>query len=121
MTITPIRMVPTGDATKGLATSTMVAKEDFTTEDQTEQVHVFHSDKETGVSAGVWVCAPCREEFDAYPVDEMMQILDGELVLTSPDGSAQTFVAGDTFFLRKGTPIVWEIKKTLHKYFMITG
>ena len=63
---------------------------------------------------------PCREEFDAYPVDEMMQILDGELVLTSPDGTSETYRAGDTFYMAKGTPIIWEIKKTLHKYFMIT-
>ena len=120
MTQTPIRFLPGGDPVTGMAASDMVAAKDFTTDDHTETIHVFHADEKAGITAGVWTCAPCREEFDAYPVDEMMQILDGELVLTSPDGTSETYRAGDTFYMAKGTPIIWEIKKTLHKYFMIT-
>lgn len=115
----PVKLMSDGDGME-MQPSTLVAKNDFTTSDQTEEIHVFHEDSEAKVTVGVWRCAPCRETFEAYPVDEMMQILEGELVLTSPDGAVQVYGPGDTFFMAKGTPVVWEIRKTLRKYFMIS-
>ena len=40
--------------------------------------------------------------------------------LTNADGSSDTFTAGDTFFIAKGTQCIWEITETLRKYYMIS-
>jgi len=58
----------------------------------------------------------------------MMTILSGSVTLTNTStqssadessASTETFVAGDTFFIAKGTPCVWEITETLRKYYFI--
>jgi uncharacterized cupin superfamily protein len=114
------RLDPTGDPATGLVASNLVPDAAFTTSDTTELIHYFHLDEKSGVSSGVWKCAPCREEFDSYPVDEMMTIISGSVTVTSSDGSASRFTKGDTVFIAKGTECVWEITETVHKFFMIT-
>ena len=117
----PIRMLSDGNSETGFVPSSLVAEGDFTTGDKTETISSFYESADEKVSAGVWECAPCREEFDAYPVDEMMTVIAGSVTLTSPDGTAQTFTAGDTFFMAKGTPATWEITQTLRKFYMISA
>ena len=114
------RLRSSGDPKEGLVPSDSVAPECFTTDDRTEVIHYAHLNEETGVSSGTWKCAPCREVFEAYPVDEMMTVLEGSVTLTDASGEEQTFVGGDTFFLAKGTPLTWEITETMLKYFMIS-
>ena len=103
----------------GMEPSTLTAAEAFTTEDRTEINHTAFSTGDEGILSGVWECAPCREEIAAYPVHEMMTVVSGSVTLTHPDGRAETFTAGDTFFIAKGDPVVWEITETLRKFYMI--
>ena len=114
------RLLAEGDPETGFEGCNLVATESFTTSDQTELIHYAHLDESSGISSGTWKCAPCREEFDAYPVDEMMTVLGGSVTITDPDGRAQTFRVGDTLFISKGTPLTWEITETMHKFFMIS-
>lgn len=114
------RLAAEGDAETGFEPSDLVPAAAFTTGDQTELVHYAHLNEETGISAGTWKCAPTKEVIDAYPCDEMMTILGGSVTITGKDGDAQTFTAGDTFFISKGTPLTWEITETLLKFFMIS-
>ena len=52
----------------------------------------------------------------------MMTVLSGSVTLTDPDsGNSETFTAGDTFFIPKGTPCIWEITETLRKHYMIAS
>ncbi len=93
----------------------------FTSDDTNERNWLrFEKDDET-IMVGVWECAPCREEIDAYPVHEMMTVISGSVTLTHPDGNAETFTAGDTFFVEKGSRLIWEITETLKKYYMIAS
>jgi len=107
--------------TEGMQPSTFTPVDAFTTGDKTEVNHSYYAAKDDSVLAGVWECAPCREEFDAYPVHEMMTILAGSVSVTMAGKEAQTFTKGDTFFIEKGTPCVWEITETLRKYYMIAA
>jgi len=120
MTLNVIRLLPDGDPKTGFQPSDLVPPELFTTTDKTELIHESYNNSETGISSGVWKCAPCREEIEAYPVDEMMTVISGSVTLTNADGSSDTFTAGDTFFIAKGTKCIWEITKTLHKFYMIS-
>ena len=112
---------------EGLTPSEFTARDAFTTTDKTELNHFFYANDDESKLAGVWECAPCKEVFDAYPVNEMMTILSGSVTLTNTSVSVssrnktETFVAGDTFFIAKGTPCVWEITETLRKYYFIAS
>ncbi|MEM7122224.1 MAG: cupin domain-containing protein [Pseudomonadota bacterium] len=120
MSTKPARLISEGH-TGGMAPSHLVSAEAFTTGDQTEMIsHAYTSDDES-ILTGVWECAPCKEEIDAYPVNEMMTVLDGSVTVTDADGNAETYVSGDTFFIPKGTPCTWEITKTLRKFYMIAA
>lgn len=99
--------------------SDLVSAEQFTTDDRTELIAEAFATKDNAVQVGIWECAPCREDIDAYPTHEMMTVISGSLTLTHPDGRAETFTAGDTFFIPKGSPCIWEITETLRKFYMI--
>lgn len=114
-----IRLLRNGHPDSGMQPSNLTAAEAFTGDDKTETNHTFHSNADDTILVGVWECAPCREEIDAYPVDEMMTVISGSVTITGSDGEAETFTAGDTFFIAKGTPLVWQITETLRKYYMI--
>ena len=120
MTINVFRLLPNGDPVTGMQPSDLVDQSVFTTADKREVNHTFFQTEDGSTLSGVWECAPCREEFDAYPVHEMMTVLAGSVTLTNADGSFDTFTTGDTFFIAKGTQCIWEITETLRKYYMIS-
>ena len=101
--------------------SDLTPVEAFTTDDQTETIHSVFETEDESVLTGVWECAPCREEIDSYPVHEMMTLISGALTLTHPDGRVETFKAGDTFFIAKGSKVIWEITERLRKFYMIAA
>ena len=108
-----------------LTPSKFASRDAFTTEDQTEINHFYHehagqTDDQSRL-AGVWECAPCREEIKSYPVDEMMTVVAGSVTVTEAGKPSATFVAGDTFFIAKGTECVWHITETLRKFYFIAG
>ena len=104
---------------ESMAPSKMTPAEAFTTADQTETIFPHFETEDESILTGTWECAPCREEIDAYPVHEMMTLISGALTLTHADGRSESFGAGDTFFIAKGTPVVWEITEKLRKFYMI--
>jgi len=112
------RLLKDGHPESGMSPSDMVAAADFTTDDHTELNHTFYATADESILSGVWECAPCREQIDAYPVHEMMTVISGSVTL-SRDGRSETFAPGDTFFIAKGTPCTWEITETLRKFYMI--
>ena len=105
----------------GMERSTMTGAEAFTSEDRTELNLTHFATPDEKILTGVWECAPCREEIDAYPVHEMMTVISGSVTLTHPDGRAETFGPGDTFFVPKGAPCTWEITEKLRKFYMIAA
>lgn len=119
MTDSFIRLLRDGDPATGMQPSDLTAPDAFTGDDRTELNHTFFATSDESVTTGVWECAPCREEIDAYPVHEMMAVISGSVTLTAPDGRAETFTAGDAFFVPKGTRCTWEITEKLRKFYMI--
>ena len=106
----------------GMVPSNFTSPDDFTTDDKTELNHFNYATDDESILSGVWKCAPSKEIHDPYPVNEMMTILSGSVTLTSlDDGSAETFTAGDSFFVAKGTRCTWEITETLHKFYFIAA
>ncbi len=121
MTPTSFRLLPNGHPTEGMGPSDMTAAECFTSDNKTETNHTFFQTEDESILTGVWECAPCLEEIEAYPVHEMMTIISGVLTVTNGDGSAETYTAGDSFYIAKGAKVTWHIKETLRKFYMIAA
>ena len=118
MTSKFIRLLPGGDPETGMQPSTLVEAASFSSSDQTELINDFFVSPDETVSVGVWQCAPCLEEFESYPVNEMMTVISGSVTVTDADGHAETFTSGDVFFVPKGTKFTWHITETLRKYYL---
>ncbi len=103
----------------GMQPSRFTSKSAFTSEDKTEVNHFYFQSDGDSKLAGVWECAPCREDIKAYPVNEMMTVISGSVTVTESGKASETFTAGDTFFIAKGTECVWEITETLKKFYFI--
>lgn len=104
-----------------MAPSHLTAPEAFTTADRTERNRTHFATSDESVSTGLWECAPCREEIESFPVNEMMTVVSGALTITHADGRAETFGPGDTLFIAKGTKCIWEITETLRKFYMVAA
>ncbi len=101
--------------------SDMAAAEVLTTDDHTELNHTHFATEDESILTGTWECAPCLEDIPAYPVHELMTVVSGKITLTHPDGTKEHLAAGDSFFIAKGAPVVWEITETLRKIYMIAA
>ena len=121
MSDTFVRLMPGGDSASGMQPSDTVPAAAFTSADHAELNHTFFATGDEGILTGVWECAPCKEEIDSYPVHEMMTAISGSVTLTSAKGDSETFTAGDTFFIPKGTQCTWHITEKLRKFYMISS
>lgn len=115
-----VRLLAEGDPVTGMVPSDITAPDQFTGADRSELNATFFETADGAISTGVWLCAPCRCDIQSYPVHEMMTIIEGSVTVTT-DGKAETFTAGDTFFIAKGTKCTWEITETLRKFYMIAA
>ena len=119
MKTTIYRLLTDGHPVNGMLPSDFTDPDAFTTDDKTETNHTFFQTDDESILTGVWESAPCKEEFESYPAHEMMTIISGSVTLTNEDGHAETFTAGDTFFVAKGTRCTWHITETLKKFYLI--
>ncbi|WP_323785476.1 cupin domain-containing protein [Thalassovita sp.] len=84
-----------------------------------QRENILFTNDAGNMSVGLWDSDAMASEMEPFPVHEFVQMLDGEVTITEEDGSAQTFRAGDCFFVPKGTVCSWEIKKYVKKYFAV--
>jgi uncharacterized cupin superfamily protein len=121
MTDTFMRILPGKGSSVGVEPSGLVQADAFTSDDHTELDQLYFATDDKNVVAGVWECAPCKEEIDSYPVHEMMTIISGSVTLTNKKGKTEVFTAGDVFYIPKGTQCTWQITERLRKMYMIAG
>jgi uncharacterized cupin superfamily protein len=108
------------DPDPSLEPSRVQPRRSFTTDDMTDRGRVFFEAENGSVKTGVWEGAPARFEVESYPSHEFMSVLSGSVTITDVDqGRSETFTAGDTFFVSKGSHIVWEITETMRKHYVI--
>lgn len=68
---------------------------------------------------GTWESGPMVSKMLPFPTHEFVRMLEGEVTITEQDGTAQTFVGGDCFFVPKGTVCSWEIREHVKKHYAI--
>jgi uncharacterized cupin superfamily protein len=71
-------------------------------------------------SVGVWEAQPYAERIDSYFGDEFCYVIRGQVTLIGKDGSAQTFVQGDSFTMEAGWAGEWRVDKPFLKYFALS-
>ena len=101
--------------------SNLIPGDAFTTDDQTELTFPYFEADDGSVASGLWECPPCDLMIDHYPVNETMTILSGQLRITGPDGSEESFGPGDVVFVRKGASFRWTITAHLKKAYMTSA
>ena len=85
-----------------------------------ESTHEYYG--EDGRSVGVWECTPGRIMEEAHAEDEFVTLLSGRLgLMDNETGNEEVFVAGDSFFLPKGSSLTWVIYETVRKFYMTVG
>jgi uncharacterized cupin superfamily protein len=68
---------------------------------------------------GMWDSAPFQSEMKPFPCYELVQLLEGKLMITEEDGTAHEFKAGDAFFVPKGTVCSWKTDDYVKKLYCI--
>ena len=82
------------------------------------EVSVFEND-EKNMFIGMWQSSEFLSEMRPFPFHEFVQLLEGEVVVSEPDGTVNTFKAGDAFFIPQGTVCQWQVIKPILKYYAI--
>jgi uncharacterized cupin superfamily protein len=101
--------------------SRLIPKACFTTEATDETTQSFYEAEDGSVSTGVWECPPCKMDIDNSPVNEMMTIICGALIMTNAEGVQETFGPGEVVFVSKGSKLTWHITERLRKYYMTSS
>ena len=119
MTESNFKVLP--DSAAERRASNLIPKACFTTEESDETTQRFYEAEDGSVAAGVWECPPCKVEIDNYPVNEMMTIISGALIIKNAEGVEETFGPGEVVFVPKGSKITWHIVNRLRKYYMVSS
>jgi hypothetical protein len=64
---------------------------------------------EGGMTAGIFQATTGVVEI-TFPFTEHATILEGEVAITGADGETQVFRRGDSYLIRQGEVVVWEVR-----------
>ena len=64
---------------------------------------------ERGMMAGLFKATTGRIRI-VFPFTEHATILEGQVILTDESGQTRTFKPGDSYFIRQGQVILWDVK-----------
>ena len=67
----------------------------------------------------MWDSAPFQSEMKPFPCYELVQLLEGSVMITEEGGTAHEFNAGDAFFIPKGTVCSWKTSGYVKKIYCI--
>ncbi|MEL7338373.1 MAG: cupin domain-containing protein, partial [Planctomycetota bacterium] len=78
---------------------------------------VFFTNDIGNFDVGLWDTQAMKTPMKPFEWHEFAQVLEGEVTITEEDGTAQTFKAGDVFFVPAGTVCSWDVPQYLRKYY----
>ncbi len=81
--------------------------------------YTFFSTEADKLTAGVWDCTEHELIFEPYEVDEFMHVIEGSITLKDKYGSSETYRAGESFIIPKGTECAWTQSKYARKFWVI--
>jgi uncharacterized cupin superfamily protein len=84
-----------------------------------QRTHEYFADVTGQLTVGVWDTTAYHRKLINFPRHELMHLLEGSVTLTDDQGRAQTFNAGDTFFVPLGNRNSWQCSGYLRKIYCI--
>lgn len=69
------------------------------------------------MQVGIWETGPWKSVDITFAHHEFVQVLSGPVTITAPNGTSETFEAGDVFFVPAGTVAQWNAPEGLCKYY----
>ncbi len=112
------KILPDGINGNPLQPCEYVNSENITSGSASELGQLFLCSDDERFSIGVWECSPCCEEIESYPGDEFCTVLEGTVIITA-DGQQHSYGPGDSFAIRKGTRLTWNMTSQFRKYFVL--
>lgn len=83
-----------------------------------ERTHEY--EEKEGRSSGVWECTPGVLYEETHLEDEFCTVISGRVgIVDNATGVEEMFVAGDSFYLPKGSSLTWNVYETLRKFYMV--
>lgn len=67
--------------------------------------------KKDGMTAGIFESTTGKVEIH-FPFTEHATILEGEVTITDKSGLSHTYRPGDSYFIKQGQIVIWEVKGT---------
>lgn len=107
------------DPGTALAPMDVDASQPFVGDLPTQNIDLCFGDMTGQMTTGVWDSTPFERQPFAFPRHELMHLLEGSVTISDGQGGAETFVAGDTFFVPKGAVIGWKSTEYVRKIFVI--
>ncbi len=80
---------------------------------------LYHEDPTGQWTVGVWSTTPYERKVIPFPRHELMHLLEGSVTISDGKGGAETFRAGDTFFVPKGAMMGWKNTEPVKKIYCI--
>ena len=73
----------------------------------------------SGLRAGIAIYGPCTVRLEGYPADEYCFLIEGDLLVTDPDGTVTLYKPGDAFLLPRGYRGDWHMPNGIRKYYVV--
>ena len=112
-----IRLEPNGPEGVGLIPMDLDSA-DFQSDLPEQNVHVYFTDPDIGMTVGVWTTTDMQEAFGPYPGDEFMLVLEGQVAMVDGDGGETLVKQGEFFLIRNAIPISWRQVGFLRKFYI---
>ena len=116
-----IRIQKDGSGAAGLAACSVVPAEAVLSGSANESGEVHFEAGEGKLTVGTWECTPYAENLSCPDFAEYSTILKGKVALTNPDGTVETFEAGESYVLPVGWEGRFEVLETLRKIYVIVA
>lgn len=112
------RLLPQGDPVHGMKPMGYVSADTVVEGTLDERGHLFFTNSDGTVNAGVWQCTPCTERVRDYPYDQCCFVLEGSLTIIDEDGDSETFGPGDSFMIPRGFNGDWKMTEPYKNFFV---
>jgi uncharacterized cupin superfamily protein len=84
----------------------------------TMKTWIEHAPADGKFLTGYWEATPGTYQV-TYNADELVHMFEGKATLTEANGSSNTYMGGDSFFVAAGSKITWKTIETVRKIFAI--
>ncbi|MBT4521087.1 MAG: DUF861 domain-containing protein [Halieaceae bacterium] len=87
----------------------------------TQRDYNYFTNDAEDMFVGLWDTTSFESEMAPFPCYEFVRLLEGEITISEEDGTVNTFVKDDVFFIPKGTVCSWKTSEYVKKYYAMVS